>query len=36
VDDEEIITMPAAATPSGNVGLKVKNTTATFDYIWIY
>lgn len=36
VDGVPIITLAAAATPSGNVGFKVKNTVGTFAGILVY
>jgi hypothetical protein len=36
VDGTVLFTVPAGATPSGNVGFKVKNTTGTFQSIIVY
>ena len=36
VDGTVLFTVPAGATPSGNVGFKVKNTTGTFQSIIIF
>jgi hypothetical protein len=36
IDGQQLITMPAAAVPSGNLYLKLKATTASFQSIHIY
>jgi uncharacterized delta-60 repeat protein len=35
VDSETILTMPATAAPSGSVGYRVRNTTGTFEWLFV-